>query len=175
MKKYKKGIIIGRFQPFHLGHLKAVEYASSLCERLVIGIGSAQESGTIRNPFDADTREVMIRESLKDAGLDLKTIEFLKIPDFMDDEKWFNYIVQRVPDIEVVFSGNGWVRRIFKARGIKVVVPPWYNRGEISGTKVRQLIRSDQKWEGLVPRAVISIINQHRSDLIGSPADLSQQ
>jgi nicotinamide-nucleotide adenylyltransferase len=174
LKKYKKGIIIGRFQPFHLGHLKAVEYASSLCEKLVIGIGSAQESGTAKNPFDAETREAMIRESLREAGIDLNNIEFLKIPDFMDDEKWFSYIMQRVPDIEVVFSGNGWVRRIFKARGVKVVIPPWYNRGEISGTKVRQLIRSNQKWEGLVPRAVIGIINQHRSDLTGSPLSISQ-
>lgn len=165
MKKYKKGMIIGRFQPFHLGHLKAVEYAASQCENLIIGIGSAQESGTERNPFSAEARREMIEETLKEEGIDVSKVDFLEIPDFMDDEKWFNYIVERAPDLEVVFSGNNWVRRIFKERGIKVVTPPWYNRGEISGTKIRKLMREGQKWEGLVPGPVISVVNRFRSDL----------
>ncbi|MGC8631263.1 MAG: nicotinamide-nucleotide adenylyltransferase [Thermoprotei archaeon] len=165
MKKYKLGLLIGRFQPFHLGHLRAVQYAASKCEKLVIGIGSAQESGTERNPFDAETRKNMILESLIEVHTDISKIDFIKIPDFMDDEKWYTYIKNQIKDIDIVFSGNPWVKRIFKTRGIKVVTPPWYNRGEISGTKVRSLIRSGEKWEGLVPHAVIGIINQHKSEV----------
>jgi len=165
LKKYKLGLLIGRFQPFHLGHLRAVQYAASKCEKLVIGIGSAQESGTERNPFDAETRKNMILESLIEVHTDISKIDFIKIPDFMDDEKWYTYIKNQIKDIDIVFSGNPWVKRIFKTRGIKVVTPPWYNRGEISGTKVRSLIRSGEKWEGLVPHAVIGIINQHKSEV----------
>jgi len=165
LKKYKLGLLIGRFQPFHLGHLRAVQYAASKCEKLVIGIGSAQESGTERNPFDAETRKNMILQSLIEVHTDVSKIDFIKIPDFMDDEKWYTYIKSQIKDIDIVFSGNPWVKRIFKTRGIKVVTPPWYNRGEISGTKVRSLIRNGEKWEGLVPHAVIGIINQHKSEV----------
>ena len=155
-KKYanKTGIFIGRFQPFHLGHLHALKYALARCETLVIGIGSAQESGTKRNPFDANARARMIKESIKKAGLDVSRTKFIKIPDFYDDKKWFDYIVKKVPDIEVVFSRNPWVKRIFRKEGIRIVAPPWYNRRRISGTKIRKLMKTKSGWQKLVPKPV---------------------
>ncbi|MGC8632538.1 MAG: nicotinamide-nucleotide adenylyltransferase [Thermoprotei archaeon] len=152
--------MVGRFQPFHLGHLKAVIYAFSLCETLYIGVGSSQESGTERNPFDSELRKKMIRESLEEMRLWNENLKLLDIPDFLDDQRWFDFIKRSIPDLQVVFSGNPWVRRIFKERGISVVTPPWYNRGEVSGTRIRKLMREGGKWEGLVPHAVIDVIQE---------------
>ena len=60
-------IIIGRFQPFHNGHLELVLKAlEDYTDDLIIFIGSAQKSRTNRNPFTYFERSVMIREVLQD-------------------------------------------------------------------------------------------------------------
>ena len=58
------GFLIGRFQPFHLGHLEAVNFALSKVDQLYIGIGSSNKSNELRNPFTADERNQMIKSSL---------------------------------------------------------------------------------------------------------------
>ena len=61
-KPYDVGFICGRFQTFHKGHEKLVETGLMLCDRLLIFIGSSQEDGTERNPFNITTREKMLKE-----------------------------------------------------------------------------------------------------------------
>jgi len=58
------GLFIGRFQPFHLGHLDAIRFGLSKVENLWIGIGSSNKSNEKRNPFTADERKDMILSSL---------------------------------------------------------------------------------------------------------------
>lgn len=58
------GVFIGRFQPFHNSHLKAVEYALTQCDHLIIVIGSCYMAATTKDPWDGLTRERMIRGSL---------------------------------------------------------------------------------------------------------------
>lgn len=62
MKPYDVGLVCGRFQTFHKGHEKLVDTGLLLCDRLLILIGSAQESGTERNPFNINTRTKILRE-----------------------------------------------------------------------------------------------------------------
>jgi len=158
--KYKVGLFVGRFQPFHIGHLHALAYAAKRCKKLVIGIGSAQEAGTEKNRFDAKTRIRMIKAAIKENKLHLENISFLKIPDFYSDEKWYSFIMQKVPNLEVVFSRNPWVTRIFRSRHVKIVKPPWYRRDKISGTKIRKRINAHKDYEKLVPKAVVQIIKK---------------
>ena len=54
------GLLIGRFQPFHLGHLDALKFALSKVEKLWIGIGSSNKPNQKQNPFSADERKQMI-------------------------------------------------------------------------------------------------------------------
>ena len=54
------GLLIGRFQPFHLGHLDAVLFGLSRTENLFIGIGSSNKSNERKNPFSAEERREMI-------------------------------------------------------------------------------------------------------------------
>jgi len=58
------GVYIGRFQPFHLGHLHVVRQALAHCDRLLILIGSADEPRTTQNPWTAAERGSMIRAGL---------------------------------------------------------------------------------------------------------------
>jgi bifunctional NMN adenylyltransferase/nudix hydrolase len=59
-------IFLGRFQPFHVGHLSVVTEALRLAEKLVVLIGSANRSRDERNPWLASEREAMIRACLND-------------------------------------------------------------------------------------------------------------
>ena len=55
-----RGLYIGRFQPYHLGHQAVLESISEEMDEIVVVIGSAQESHTIDNPFTAGERMEMI-------------------------------------------------------------------------------------------------------------------
>ncbi|MCW6160173.1 MAG: nicotinamide-nucleotide adenylyltransferase [Candidatus Micrarchaeales archaeon] len=157
-RPYAKGMLVGRFQPFHLGHLEATKYALSMCDRLVVCIGSSQTSGTLHNPMDAGTRIEIIRAALDAAGVARERIEFLEVPDFGSDSTWINYIRNRHSDIEVVFSENEWVQRIFNSEGIEVRVPPLLRRAELSGTAIRNMILEGRPWQHLLPRGSVQIV-----------------
>ena len=63
MKKYKCGLYVGRFQPLHVGHTSIISKMFDECEVVIVAVGSAQESGTVRNPFDFATRSRWIAET----------------------------------------------------------------------------------------------------------------
>ena len=56
-----KGIVLGRFQPFHNGHAYLVEEAIALFGKVTIAIGSAQDEWTMDNPFSVQERTDMIQ------------------------------------------------------------------------------------------------------------------
>jgi len=51
LKKYDIGLLVGRFNVFHIGHKSLADLALTMCNKLLIFVGSAQEKGTLRNPF----------------------------------------------------------------------------------------------------------------------------
>ena len=66
MKKYNLGLICGRFGPIHKGHQSIINTSIERCDKTLIFVGSAQESGTLRNPFSADFRMDLIRKVFPD-------------------------------------------------------------------------------------------------------------
>jgi nicotinamide-nucleotide adenylyltransferase len=55
-KQFKLGLYVGRFQGLHKSHCKAIDILSRKCDRVLILVGSAQESRTERNPYSSKTR-----------------------------------------------------------------------------------------------------------------------
>ena len=164
-KRYKKGMFIGRFQPFHLGHLEALKFALELCDELVIGIGSSNTNGTEDNPLDKETRVEIIRAALKDAGIDHRTLNFFHIPDFKSDDAWYEYIKASNISIDAVFSANEWVLGIFRNKNVAVVTPPLYRKDELSGVNVRECIRSGQPWEHLLTENAAGIVDSQKEKI----------
>ncbi len=78
------GLLIGRFQPFHLGHLDALKFALSKVEKLWIGIGSSNKPNQKQNPFSADERKQMILSSIDESISD--RIQIFYIPDIENHE-----------------------------------------------------------------------------------------
>ena len=62
MKKYKTGLVLGRFQTFHKGHEYIINKALEICDKVLVFIGSSDESGTIENPFSYELREKLIKK-----------------------------------------------------------------------------------------------------------------
>lgn len=150
------GLLIGRFQPFHLGHLSAVKFALSNVDSLSIGIGSSNRFNEKRNPFTADERKEMILLSLDEATL--KKIKIYYISDVDDHEKWTYHIDSIVPKYDVVFSNDDFTHDLFKKRGIKVVSVPLEQRQVLSGTEIRAKITSDQNWHESVPEGTRKVL-----------------
>jgi nicotinamide-nucleotide adenylyltransferase len=150
------GLLIGRFQPFHKGHVSAVNFGLSKVDNLWIGIGSSNKSHQSKNPFTADERNEMIL-----ASLDLETLKRVKVfyvPDIGDHEKWTLHVDSIVPKYDVVFSNDDFTTSLYKKRGIKVIEVPLLQRDIISGTRIRQLIIKDGDWVSLVPEGTKRVL-----------------
>ena len=62
MKKYKTGLVLGRFQTFHKGHEYIINKALEISDKVLVFIGSSDKSGTIENPFSYELREKLIKK-----------------------------------------------------------------------------------------------------------------
>jgi len=153
----RDSLVIGRFQPFHNGHLEVVRKISEISDNLTIGIGSAQYSHTVNNPFTAGERYRMISNSLKDSGITNAYI--VPIEDLNRYSVWVSHVVSMSPPFSVIYSNNTLTRRLFKEAGYEIRDSPLYNRSEYSGTEVRKRMLSGDDWRPLVPRAVADIID----------------
>ena len=56
MNKVTRGLLIGRMQPVHNGHIQIIEKTLNYVDEVVIGIGSAQLSHELKDPFTAGER-----------------------------------------------------------------------------------------------------------------------
>ncbi|EIJ66265.1 putative nicotinamide-nucleotide adenylyltransferase [Candidatus Nitrosopumilus salaria BD31] len=143
------GLLIGRFQPFHLGHLEALRFALSKVDKLWVGLGSSNKPVEKNNPFTAEERKEMILSSIDDSMKEKISIYF--IPDVDNHVKWIEKIDTIVPKFDIIFSNDELTKHLYSKRTTQVVSIPFLNRDELSGTHIRDLIISDQKWEDLVP------------------------
>ena len=151
------GLLIGRFQPFHLGHLDAVLFGLSRTENLFIGIGSSNKSNERRNPFSAEERREMIISSIEPSMAD--RLKIFDIPDVGDHEKWTFEIDKIVPKYDIIFTNDEFTKTLFEKREISVVSVILKDREKFSGTNIRNLITEDKNWRDLVPRGTRNVLD----------------
>jgi nicotinamide-nucleotide adenylyltransferase len=150
------GLLIGRFQPFHLGHLAAVKFALTQVDNLSIGIGSSNRFNEKRNPFSAEERKEMIELSVE--KIDLQKCKIYFVPDVNDHDRWTYHVDEIIPKYDVVFSNDDFTHRLYKKRGIKIVSVPLEQREILSGTDIRQKIATGQSWSELVPDGTAKVL-----------------
>ena len=152
-----RAFYIGRFQPFHNGHLKVISEISKEADELVIGIGSAQLSHTPENPFTAGERIMMISRSLEDLDLYYYVIP---INDIYRNAIWVSHVESMTPPFSQVYSNNPLVSRLFSEAGYELKHSPMYNRVAYSGTEIRRRMLSGEDWQQLVPQAVVKVVEE---------------
>ena len=167
---YDSGLIVGRFQTFHKGHQSLVDAGLSLCDRILILIGSAQESGTERNPFNIATRIDVIRS-------------VYALPDLTHEDdlspEWGRYLLDQVDRYiykapELMIYGNDEARsRWFDVEDIKdtaeFIIPR--SRLPISATMLRDMMVRDERreWMKWVNPKLHKMYDRLRAELMEVP------
>jgi len=153
----KRAFYIGRFQPYHLGHHTVLAKIADEVDEVVIGIGSAQKSHNLSDPFTAGERVMMIRHALED--IDIRHYA-LPIEDIQQNSIWVSYILSRTPPFDVVYSNNPLVIRLFEEADIDVLQSPMYQRDIYSGTEIRKKMIAGEDWGHLVPSSIADAIEE---------------
>lgn len=151
----KRALFIGRFQPFHRGHLSALKAIDGDIDEIIVGVGSSQYSDSEDNPFSFEQRKKMIKKVL-DKQLD-RPYQVIAVPDIHDEKNWVKHVANIVPDFKVVYTGNDWVKRLLEEAGRDT--RPVKEEIDISGTDLRKMIRQeDEKWKEYVPEEIVNDI-----------------
>lgn len=157
---FKRGLLVGRFQPFHLGHLNGTKDILKEVEELIIVIGSAQYSHTLTNPFTAGERFTMIHNALEEAKIDCRRIWIVPVPDVHLHVMWVSAVKGYTPSFDVVYSNGPLTRRLFIEAGYKVKAVTFHERKVYSSTEIRERMLKGESWEKLVPKSVAAFIRE---------------
>lgn len=167
MKKYKLAIFIGRFQPFHNGHLYSLNKCLELAASVVVGIGSSNVSETENNPWDYETRAEMVRRVVKEEKLGESVVGVVPVPDTPTDSEWVRGVEARIMNYGlrkeqiVIVSNNEWVTSLMEQAGYEIYETGLFNREELEGLKIRELMRKgDEGWKRRVPNEVVQILGK---------------
>ena len=155
-----RGLYVGRFQPFHLGHLGAIKAVLKEVDELVIVIGSAQYSHNINNPFTAGERLVMIRRALQEAKVDYSRLWIVPVPDVHLHMLWVSAVEGYTPKFNVCYSNEPLTQRLFMEAGYPVKSIPLFDRKLYMSTIVREKMLKGDSWTELVPKSVADFINE---------------
>ena len=155
-----RGLMMGRFQPFHLGHLELAKQILDECDEVIIAITSSQFNYLEKDPFTAGERMEMIHNSLKDSSLDLTRCFVVSIENQFNVATWASYLKSALPHFDRVYSGNDYVSMLLADSGIAVVKPVFLDRNQYNGTKIRSMIISDETWKDSVPNAVYELLTK---------------
>jgi nicotinamide-nucleotide adenylyltransferase len=162
-----RGLLIGRFQPFHGGHLEVVRKirAERPAAPLVIGVGSAEQSYTWKNPLTAGERIEMIDRALAEAKVSGALL--VPIPDIDRHALWVSYLEALLPTFDRVYTNNPLTRILFERSGYLVESPPLFDRTRYEGERIRENLADGGDWKSAVPPAVAAFLDE-----IGAPARL---
>ena len=166
----QSALFVGRFQPFHKGHLDVIRQILEQNERVIIAIGSAEKNFLPDNPLTASERFQLIEESLKEFKVPNERFCIIPIRNVNNYAIWVNHINIYLPPYNKVYTGSKIVKACYedhcfhfhkdqeggpKIVQLKRILP-------ISATKVRENIMKKKKWEHLVPAAAVKLLKKWR-------------
>jgi len=168
----KRALFIGRFQPFHKGHLYAVKRILEEADELIIVVGSAQMSHELDNPFTAGERIEMIRRALDAEGIDRGRYMLIPIPDAPAHTVWVSMVESQTPKFDVVYTNQPLTRRLMLEAGYEVRGIELYERERYEATEIRRRILMGEEWRDLVPEEVYRYLIE--IDGVGRIRDLAK-
>ncbi|MBD3360268.1 nicotinamide-nucleotide adenylyltransferase [Candidatus Peregrinibacteria bacterium] len=150
-------LLIGRFQPFHKGHLKVIKEILKANKKIIIVIGSAEKNFLSKNPLTAGERFQLIEESLKEAKIPPEKYRIIPLRDINNYALWVNHLNIYLPPYDRVYTGSKIVKACFeKYPDIEIIkLKRFYN---LRSTKIRQAVLENKDWEKLLPPACSKLL-----------------
>ena len=165
-----RGMIHGRFQPFHNGHLEYLKGAAARCDEVFVGITNPdparikpEDSDPLRhlpesNPFSYVERLLMVKAAAADAGIELERLHVIPFP-VNEPELWPAYVPWDVVQFIRLFSDWGGTKlERLRDAGYEVVVLDEGSEKEVSGADVRAALKAGGDWERMVPPGVTAVL-----------------
>ena len=170
------GLVLGRFQPLHLGHVEYLAASKERCDRLFVGITNPDPQARIHtennpsrgrassNPFTYLERAMVVEAVLRD-DLGWNADDYFITPaPLLQPERLVHFVPVPGDVICYVTVYDAWGRQKsdeLRAMGYEVVCL-WQRADEsriTSGSEVRELIRAgDDSWHRVVPPAAVRVI-----------------
>lgn len=162
----QSALFIGRFQPFHNGHLEMVKRILKENERIIIAVGSAEKNFLRSNPLTASERFQLIDESLREAKIPCERYCIIPIRNVNNYALWVNHINIYVPPYTHLYTGSKIVKACYEGKYTKEhrdtkIGPDIIQLKRVlslSGTKVRDNILANKGWEAMVPKACAKLL-----------------
>jgi nicotinamide-nucleotide adenylyltransferase len=161
-------LFIGRFQPFHNGHLEIVKRILNENDRLIIVIGSAEKNYTRSNPLTAGERFELIEDALKENKIPSEKYCIIPVRNINNFALWVNHVNSYIPPYQKLYTGSKIVKACYEGKYFK---PHQKNKTgpeiiqlkrllKTSATKVREAIIKEKNWESMVPKSVAALLNK---------------
>ena len=134
----RRGLVIGKFMPLHLGHMALIRFAASRCDELIVSM-----SYTDHDPIDGPVRYGWIQEVFAD---DSKILVRKLIDDFDDESlslearttRWTAKMKQVYPPIDVIFSSEAYGAPFaYSMNAVSEVFDQQRVRVPVSGSAIR--------------------------------------
>lgn len=140
-KQYRVGLVIGRFQPLHYGHIFLMKQALQFATCIVIGIGSSNVSN-VDNPFSPEQRQKMLIQAFeRETEVKSRVVGIVQLDDYHNDNYWLSETLKKTGGVDVVVGNNEWVNGIFERADYPVVRTSLYHRTHYEGKKIREKLR----------------------------------
>ncbi|OGK19774.1 hypothetical protein A2866_05635 [Candidatus Roizmanbacteria bacterium RIFCSPHIGHO2_01_FULL_39_8] len=160
MKKYAIGLFIGRFQPFHKGHLHLIKRSLHYADKLTVAIGSANRRDK-QNPLSLEKRKKILGEVLKREKIEERVNKIVSIDDYLEsDDLWLEKALEKAGKFDVLIGNDDWTDNIFEKAGYRVLRLGFYKRQLYEGTKIRKLQRNRMNWESRVPDYTVKYLSE---------------
>jgi cytidyltransferase-like protein len=170
MERINIGVVFGRFQPLHNGHVEYISAAFEICDRVVFGItnpfskcnDTIQRLSSKNNPFSYYQRLTMLNTYLKNIGIERERYEIVPFP--IENPEEIKYTIP--PDAVLLLSICGWRNKGKKLslikklgyRNITLFNKPLCEK-IISGSKIRQSLMDIANLHKYVPPPVVELIH----------------
>ena len=145
MYQVHTAVLIGRFQPFHNGHLALLEQALQVAQQVIVVLGSAHQARSPKNPWVWEERRKMIDDCLPTRMKG--RVQFVPIRDYYDLPQWVaevqRWVEALVPPMGVSMglishekdASSAYLRHFPKWKAIELP-----RQGAVDATPLRELL-----------------------------------
>lgn len=101
-KKYQTAVVIGRFQPFHIGHKHMIDEALKIAENVIVAVGDTGGAPQPKNPYPVCVRVQMIEDAYD--WEEASRLSFISAKDNPSDAIWEAEIISQVDEVREEFG-----------------------------------------------------------------------